>query len=104
MGNERIMSVSLETLAPAPEPGQQISLDNGIDRRADIDSKQVRLAALLREVGCEGLLILEPENFAWLTSGASARGVLDANELPALYLNTDQRWLLSGNVDSQRLF
>ena len=66
-------------------------MENGSDRRADIDTKQARIAALLDEFGCDGLLVLEPENFAWLTSGASARGVQDHAELPALYLNADQR-------------
>jgi Xaa-Pro aminopeptidase len=76
----------------------------GSDRRADIDAKQLRMAVLLQEAGCDGLLILEPENFAWLTSGAAARGVLDPMEQPALYFSPDQRWVIACNVDSQRLF
>ncbi|HEV3115725.1 MAG TPA: M24 family metallopeptidase, partial [Gemmataceae bacterium] len=54
--------------------------------------------------GCDGLLVVEPENFAWLTSGAAARGVLDPGEAPALYFTADQRWVVTSNVDSQRLF
>ena len=78
----------------APEPS----------RRFDIDAKQVRMAKLLEEVGGEGLLILEPENFAWLTGGAMARGILDPTELPALYFTPEQRWLLAANASVQRLF
>ncbi len=74
------------------------------DRRADLDAKHALVAALLQEVGCEGFLALRPENFAWLTSGATARGALDAAELPALYFSPEQRWLLANNVDSQRVF
>lgn len=74
------------------------------DRRGDIDSKQTQVAGLLQAAGCDGLLILEPQNFAWLTSGASARGVLNPDEHPALYFSAEQRWALSSNVDSQRLF
>src|SRR5262249_27700323 len=78
--------------------------DMGSDRRTDLDAKQVRIANLLQEVGCEGLLVLDPDNFAWLASGAVARGVLNPDELPALYYSGDQRWVLASNVDSQRLF
>jgi Xaa-Pro aminopeptidase len=74
------------------------------DRRADIDAKQSWVAALLREVGCDGLVVLEPENFSWLSSGGSARAVLDPQEQPVLYFSVEGRWALSGNFDSQRLF
>src|SRR5262245_20249740 len=98
------MSLTAETLfrrlegplPPTPEPTS--------DRRADVEAKQARVSALLREVGCDGLLVLEPENFAWLTSGGTARGTLDTGELPALYFSPEQRWVICSNVDSQRLF
>src|SRR5438094_4777 len=76
----------------------------GSDRRADIDGKQARVAALLQEVGSDGLLVLEPENFSWLTSGGNVGRALDPDELPALFYTAEQRWVLSSNVDSQRLF
>jgi Xaa-Pro dipeptidase len=74
------------------------------DRRADIDDKMNRVAALLQEVNCEGLLLFEPENLAWLSSGAAARSLPDAASAPALWCNGDQRWLLAANHDAQRLF
>jgi Xaa-Pro aminopeptidase len=74
------------------------------DRRADIDAKVVRVAALLKEVGCDGLLLLEPENFAWLTSGATSRGTLDPTAAPAVYCTADYRWIFASNAESQRLF
>jgi Xaa-Pro dipeptidase len=97
---------SVEPLArPAQTPtGPRIDLDGTSDRRADTDAKQARIAALLQEWGCEGLLVLEPENFAWLTSGATARATPDPAELPGLYFSAEQRWLLSSNADAQRLF
>src|SRR5438132_1261323 len=76
----------------------------GSDRRADIDGKQARVAGLLQEVGSNGLLVLEPENFSWLTSGGNVGRALDPDELPVLFYTADQRWVLSSNVDSQRLF
>jgi Xaa-Pro dipeptidase len=74
------------------------------DRRTDLDAKQALVAALLQEAGCDGLLVLEPENFTWLTSGATPRGILDPAEMPALYFSAEQRWIIASNCDSQRLF
>jgi Xaa-Pro dipeptidase len=74
------------------------------DRRADIDAKMARVTDLLQEVGCEGLLLLDPANFAWLTSGAMSRGLGDAAAEPAGYCNGEHRWIIASNVDSQRLF
>jgi Xaa-Pro aminopeptidase len=98
------MSVPAEKLVPRPPDAVLSRVGVASDRRADIDEKQARLAALLKEADCEGLVVLEPENFAWLTSGGAARGILDRAERPALYFSPEQRWVLSSNVDSQRLF
>lgn len=98
------MSLTAETLPRPAGPPSGLNLDSASDRRADIDAKQGRVAALLQEVGCEGLLVLEPENFFWLTSGATPRGNLDPAGSPALYFTAEQRWLIASNVDSQRLF
>ncbi len=74
------------------------------DRRQDIESKMGLVAGLLKEKGCEGLLLLEPENIAWLSSGGVDRGRPDPTATPALYCNGDQRWVVCSNVDSQRIF
>jgi Xaa-Pro aminopeptidase len=76
----------------------------GVDRRTDIDAKMARVADLLREVSCEGLLLARPENLAWLTSGASHRTVPDPASAPVIYATGDQRWLIASNADSQRIF
>src|SRR5262245_33967326 len=87
-----------------PAPGSQVASTEASDRRADVDAKQLRVATFLREVECEGLLLLEPEHFAWLTAGGASRGVLDPAEQPALYFSPEARWVIASNVDSQRLF
>jgi Xaa-Pro aminopeptidase len=86
----------------ASEPDLRIQGES--DRRADLDAKQLLVAALLQEIGCDGLMALEPENFAWLTSGATVRGNLDPADLPAVYYSAEARWLLCSNADTQRLF
>jgi Xaa-Pro aminopeptidase len=96
--------VSAESLLPPPTEGSGFSVYLGSDRRVDVEAKQIRVAALLRELGREGLLLLDPVNVAWLTSGASARGVLDPATAPAVYCTAEGRWLIASNVDSQRMF
>src|SRR5205085_1329758 len=44
-------------------------------RRLDVDAKQELVARLLHDTGCEGLLVLHPANFRWLTSGATPAGL-----------------------------
>jgi Xaa-Pro aminopeptidase len=96
--------VSTETLPrPVEAPPEPVS-DGVSDRRADIDAKSARLTELLREVGCDVLVLLEPENFSWITSGAVPRGVIDPGALPAVYSNLEYRWVMCSNADSQRLF
>src|SRR5439155_887419 len=87
---------------PAPQSQPEVSLTTPLDRRADIDAKHLRIATLLQEIKCEGLLLLEPENVAWLTSGGSARGTLDRDEMPVLYFSPEGRWLLASNVEAEQ--
>jgi len=74
------------------------------DRHSDVDAKHLRVASLLREIGCDGLLVLRPENFAWMTSGSSSRSTLDPAAAPALYYSQEGRWLVCCNTETQRLF
>jgi Xaa-Pro dipeptidase len=98
------MSVTFETQIPQPQSLPEVNLTTPSDRRADIDAKHARIATLLEETKCEGLLLVDPENVGWMTSGAAARGVVDPDEMPVLYFSPEGRWILSSNVDSQRLF
>jgi len=97
--------VTVETLVqPATLSAEATRADTVSDRRADIDAKMAKVSELLQQVGCEGLLLLEPANFAWLTSGAMWRGLNDPSAEPAAYGNGEHRWIIASNVDSQRLF
>lgn len=100
------MSVTEDTrdtrVTPISQP--ELNLTGPADRRADIEYKQQLVAQVLQEAGCDGLLLLRPENFSWLTAGGTPRGVVDEDALPALYFTFEGRWALSSNVDSQRLF
>jgi hypothetical protein len=96
------MNATAEMQAPAS--AAEINLTTPSDRRSDVDAKQALIAQLLKEVGCDGLLALASENFAWLTAGGTARGVIDDNALPALFYSAEGRWIVCSNVDTQRLF
>ncbi len=73
-------------------------------RRADIDAKQQLVAGLLAEMDCEAVVLLMPAHVSWFTSGLTARGLIADSERPGIYTNGRQRWLLSSNIDTQRLF
>jgi Xaa-Pro aminopeptidase len=90
----------LRPLAMASEP----TVGGISDRRADIDAKMNRVAEVLKETGCDALLLVDPENFAWATSGATGRGVLDPQAGPAVFCNGEARWIVCANTDAQRLF
>src|SRR2546423_864053 len=98
------MSVSQETIVSTSPSAPEVNLTTPSDRRADIESKHTIVASLLASVNCDGLLVLDEENFAWLTGGGSARGIINRDEMPCLYVSNEGRWLLCSNVDSQRLF
>jgi Xaa-Pro aminopeptidase len=91
--------------APVPDPAPLALPPSPLAaRRADIDAKQERVAALLVEAGADGLLLLDPANVAWLAGAPLGQGLPDGNERPALWVTTTQRWLVAGSTDSQRLF
>jgi hypothetical protein len=73
-------------------------------RRADIDAKQARVATILADMGCEGVILLVPAHVAWFTGGINVRGLIAETERPGVYTNGKQRWLICSNVDTQRLF
>jgi Xaa-Pro dipeptidase len=87
-----------------PPSQPEMNLTGPADRRADVEYKQQLVAQLLTLTGCDGLLVLKPENFSWLTAGGASRGVVDDEALPALYYTAESRWVLCANVDTQRLF
>jgi hypothetical protein len=71
------MSVTEATKNVGPASAVDINLAAPMDRRADLESKHVRIGAFLQQIGCDGLLVLDPDNFVWLASGGTPRGILD---------------------------
>jgi len=98
--------VTTETLIfPALDTSEEQPQAEAGDRRADVETKLERAADVVRQAGCQGLLLTEPENVAWVTSGALQRTIPDPSSAPAIFCNGGgQRWLLCANADTQRLF
>jgi Xaa-Pro aminopeptidase len=93
-----------DQVIPPPAEASRFSVAVGDDRRADVEGKQFKIGALLKEAGREGLLLLEPENFSWLTAGGQGRAVLDPATAPAAFCTAEGRWVVCGNLDTMRLF
>ncbi len=83
-----------DTHVTAPASAPELHLMTAVDRRADVESKQIIISDLLKDIGCDGLLVLKEENFAWLTGGGISRGIVDTDSMPVLYFNGDARWLV----------
>ncbi len=94
--------VSIDAATPQPVP--MLDMSHTLRRRADIDTKQDKVAKLLEELGCEGVVLLMPAHVAWFTGGMNIRGLIADGERPGIYTNGRQRWLLASNIDGQRLF
>jgi len=78
------------------------SADEG--RRADIEAKHLAMFKLSQEAGSDVLLVMQPENFAWLTSGAMSPGTVHDGSHPCLLYQGDNRWVVCCNTDTQRIF
>jgi Xaa-Pro aminopeptidase len=89
-----------------PSPSSSLlTLKSSISaRRSEIETKQEQVAALLVESGAEALLLIDPANVAWFCGAALTHGIPEIAEWPAIYLTATGRWLVCGNLDSQRLF
>jgi Xaa-Pro aminopeptidase len=73
-------------------------------RKQEVDAKQRQIEQLLTESQCEAILLFDPANLAWLTGASICQGISDAAEWPAVFLTGEQRWLLAGSADTQRIF
>jgi Xaa-Pro aminopeptidase len=89
---------------PAGEPSPAAPPAPAPTRKDEIEAKQKRIAKLLEESKCEAVLLFDPANLAWLTGAAICQGIADSHEWPAVYLTAEQRWLVSGSADTQRIF
>ena len=98
------MNITEDSKVLAKDLPDATPTQTGGDRRADIDAKHAVITKLIQDAGCDGLLIVLPENFAWLTSGAMSGGTLSDSAHPCLFYFGDNRFVLCSNADTQRIF
>ena len=97
--------VPAETLLRPPTETGEFQLRTGSDRRADVDAKTARVAALLQEVGCEGLLLFGAGKLRLADQRRRGPRPARPGRRPRRLLQRrGRRWLIASNVDSQRLF
>jgi Xaa-Pro aminopeptidase len=73
-------------------------------RAAEIAERHRAAVGVLESVQCEWLLLLDPANVAWFLASSPSRGVQDWTEYPAIFLKNGNRWIVSANCDTQRIF
>jgi Xaa-Pro aminopeptidase len=74
------------------------------DRYEDVDRKQAQVADFLARKRYDALLIRQPCNFAWFTSGAECPRRDGEAAGAALFITPDARVVVTNNVDSGQLF
>ncbi len=95
-------------MAATLEERQTVAASTGAafdaQRVAEIDRRHQLLAECASLTGCDGLILREPENIAWLTVGSELHGFTRGGCRPALFLTAEARLAVCQNVDSAPLF
>lgn len=73
-------------------------------RLVDIEYKQRAVAEFLEAHQYDGLLLQDPRNFSWFTSGADNSRGGSSETTAALFLTPNARVLMAGNADTGQLF
>ena len=85
-----------------PSSGEIPLLDP--DRASDIEAKHRLVAEFLEQHGYHALLLEEPQNFAWFTSGGDSTRGGSPETTAALFITPDARVVVTNSVDSGQLF
>lgn len=75
-----------------------------IARIEDLETKHRRIIELMSEQGLDAVLIQQPENFAWFTSGGDNTGRGGSEITAALFITSDARVVVGGNSDIGQIF
>ena len=74
------------------------------ERATDIDQKHERVAKFLKASRYSALLLQQPSNLAWFTSGADFTRSGSSESAASIFLMPEARVLLANNVDSAQFF
>ncbi|HUG90307.1 MAG TPA: M24 family metallopeptidase [Planctomycetaceae bacterium] len=96
------MATTMWQQSSPPSSGEIQTIDP--DRAADIEAKHRLVGEFLERHGYDALLLEEPQNFAWFTSGGDATRRGSSESTAALFITPDARVAVTNNVDSGQLF
>ena len=74
------------------------------DRRQDVEIKHQRVAELLQTVQADALLLKDPGNIAWMTSGADVHRYTTERCATSVFVTSDARLVATNSVDSVQIF
>jgi Xaa-Pro aminopeptidase len=92
------------SLASSDEGGLRRCLVQDKRRLAEIADKQDRVRSLLNAHSADALLLQDPANIAWFTSGADVSRFATDSCQTSLFLTEDARLFATNAVDSAQLF
>lgn len=75
-----------------------------IERSDDVERKHRRIAEFLHSRQYNGILLQQPANFSWFTSGAVSPSQGLSDHPSSLFITADSRVVVTNNVDSAELF
>lgn len=74
------------------------------ERSLDVQHKHEAVAAFLQSHEYDALLLQDPANFAWFTSGGDCTRAGSTDRVAALFITPEARVAVCGNADSAQLF
>lgn len=75
-----------------------------VERVADVELKQARVAEFLERESYDALLLETPANFAWFTSGGNCTRSCGSATTAALFITPTARVVISRNSDTSQVF
>lgn len=96
------MSIGTSEAAP-PLSSAEFRIPDA-ERTADVERKHRRVADFLQQAGLDAIVLHQPSNFAWFTSGANCPHFSPRESRAALFITPEARVVVANNVDSGELF
>lgn len=94
-------SVTSEALRPLSSAEFRIA---DAERYEDVERKHRRVADFLQQQHVDAVLLQQPANFAWFTSGGVCPQLAPHETTAALFITAEARVVVTNNVDSGELF
>lgn len=98
-------SPSQDSLPAVVDPALDHDHDDVVSRREDVEHKHELLRQWLETNGLDAVVLARADSIAWFTSGADVAQTLGGEHAAVLlYINRNQRAVISDNVQTARVF